>query len=908
MRIKTFALCTSSIALAICAAPVLAQEAMTPGTQQAQEAPADPTDVSAVEGEEIIVTGFRESLRSAQGIKRNSRQIVDSIVAEDIGKLPDLSVSDTAARIPGIQVIRRGGEADAVLVRGLPDFSTTYNGREIFTAERREVALQDFPSANIAALDVFKTTTANLVEPGLAGQINVRSRRPFDFESTEIAGSAWALYTKQAGKVTPNFNALASTRWETGAGEMGLLVNVSRTELDFLDSEPSNTDFIADPTINGQQVRFPDIQRLFYRAGNRVRPSVNAAFQWRPSDTFELYADFLYQGFRNKIDDRLAAVPLYGGGAYSNLVFRNGTNLLDSGTVTGLGDPIFSFQGGTFNKTDTYQFAVGGIYESGPLKLTLDLARTDSTFKGSTESVDRIFANQGTTSIDFDLTTPQFTVNNFDVANPANYLFDGLYEEDQESKGDDYQARLDAEYDLGEESLLRTLQVGVRYTDRDGRREFGNRFAGVRGRNIPITALPLELKLARRGFRGTDVQSGFETFLAPTYGSIRENRVELRQFVRGLGFANFTDEPVAPNPVASYTANERTLSGYAQVNFGFGERIDGTIGIRAVRTKTEVDGTTGAGGVLTPASLDQSYTDWLPNASVRFRITPELQLRLSATQTRTRPTFQQLNPAFDVGAPDPLRGGLREGSAGNPDLRLFTSNNYDASLEYYFSRTGFASVALFRRDLDGFILTQTDQFIDPTLGPVRVTRPVNTRDGRIDGFEAQFTTFLDFDGLPEFLQNFGVQANYTYLDDEVEFLNTSTGQFERGRIVLPNAPVDLGGLSKHTYNLAGIYESDLFSARLSWNKRSKFLDRRDPRGDEAGGLYREIAFPAGRLDLSTNVNVMENVTLFFDWTNITEKPFRVNFSSARNGAPRAEYVRFLRYEETTFSGGVRFRF
>jgi outer membrane receptor protein involved in Fe transport len=118
-------------------------------------------------GEEIVVTGFRESLRSARNVKRNSEQIVDAIVAEDIGKLPDLAVSDTAARIPGVQVVRQGGEAASVLIRGLPDFATTYNGREIFTAETRVVALQDFPSANIAALEVFKTSTANLVEPVL---------------------------------------------------------------------------------------------------------------------------------------------------------------------------------------------------------------------------------------------------------------------------------------------------------------------------------------------------------------------------------------------------------------------------------------------------------------------------------------------------------------------------------------------------------------------------------------------------------------------------------------------------------------------------------------------------------------------------------------------------------------------
>ncbi len=918
MRLKSVILSSSSFAILAIATPAAAQTTQptvpTDPQVQAQEAPGDPEqgspqvdDAVEGEGEAIVVTGFRQSLRSAQGLKRNSEQIVDAIVAEDIGKLPDLAVSDTAARIPGVQVVRTGGEATGVLVRGLPDFSTTYNGREIFTAETRVVALGDFPSANIAALEVFKTTTANLVEAGLAGQVNVRSRRPFDFRETELAGSVWGLYTKQAGEWSPNFNLLASTRWDTGIGEMGLLVNVSRTRLQFLDSEPSNTDFIADPVINGLKTRFPDYQRLFYREGDRVRPSLNAAFQWRPSPGLEFYAEALYQGFRNKISDRLIGVPLFGGASYSNLVFRGGTNELSSGTVTNPGDSIFSFQGGTFNKTNTYQFAVGGIYEAGPLKISADLARTDSRFTGSTESVDRRYCRGGY-AVDFDNETPQFTIRNCDLTNPANQLFDGLYEEDQESEGDDYQARLDATYEFDEGSFLRSLQAGVRYTDRDAHREFGNRFGGFgAGRNIPITSLPLELAIARRGFRGTDIQSGTETFLTPTYRSIRDNVEALRQFVitnvPGFGFPNdgkaFTTTPPPPNPTSIYDATEDTLAGYGQINFAFGEAVEGRVGLRAVRTESEVSGFSTVLGVVTPVSVGQSYTDYLPNASVRIRFSPEFQLRLSATETRTRPTFEQLNPSASLGSPDPTQGGRRVGGGGNPFLQPFKSTNYDASFEYYFSRTGFAALALFRRDLEGFIQNSTIDYDDPVLGPVRVTGPVNTRSGRIDGLEAQFTTFLDFEGLPTFLRNFGLQANYTYLDAEVQVADP----------LVANSFIDdkIVGVSKHTYNLVGLYEGGPFSARLTYNKRSRYLDRRDVRGDEQGGFYREIARPAGRVDFSANYTIIENATLFFDWTNILENPFRVDFSSARAGAPRADYVRFLRFEETTFSLGVRFR-
>ena len=289
-------------------------------------------------------------------------------------------------------------------------------------------------------------------------------------------------------------------------------------------------------------------------------------------------------------------------------------------------------------------------------------------------------------------------------------------------------------------------------------------------------------------------------------------------------------------------------------------------------------------------------------------MTPELQLRVSATQTRTRPTFAQLNPQVSLGSPDPLQGGLRTGSGGNPDLQAINSDNYDVSLEYYFTRTGFASVAIFRRDLEGFIQDQTITLNDPELGPVRITTPVNSRQGRIDGLEAQVSTFIELEGIPEFLRNFGIQANYTYLDGEVEVPDPlNPGGFVRDRITSPEGPGDYGGVSKHAYNLVGLYEGGPLSARLTYNKRSRYLDRRDIRGGEENGFYREFARPAGRLDFSANYTFSENVTLFFDATNLTGNAFRVNFTSARDGAPRAEYVRFLRFDEQTFSLGARLR-
>jgi iron complex outermembrane recepter protein len=895
MRLRSFALCSSSVAaLALAASPAFAQTAPATTAPAATSGP----DNGAADNE-VIVTGIRRSLQSAQNIKRNSDQQIDAVVAEDIGKLPDIAVSDTAARIPGVQVDRGGGEASRVLVRGLPNFTTTYNGREIFTAETRLVALQDFPSAGIAAVEVFKTSTSNLVEPGLAGLVNVRSRRPFDFTGLEIAGSAWGQYEKQSGSKDPNGNLLISDRWDTGIGEIGALINASYTRLKYLDSTRSNTDFVAVNPIGagGSNVRFPDIQRIDYGSGDRSRPSINGALQWRPSPGLEFYAEGLWQGFRNKVSDRELTVPLWGGSSYTNVVPQDGTDLLDTVTVANPFRPD-GFQGGTFNKTNTFQYAVGGSYDAGPLRITTDLAHTKSTFTGSTASVDYAFTHPFT--VDANSTNPSFDLEGFDPADPSNYQYRGYYEEHQVAKGDDWQFRTDAEYETGW-SFINKIQVGVRYVDRKAHREYGNRYYGgdpVLAQNIPFSDVPLDYELFHTGFRGDGDTQPVQVWLAPTYNSIRDNIENLRQFSIDHGAVGWTLDNVAPDPLQTYDAGEKSYAAYGQIKYAFGTgiRVDGDIGLRAVHTKDTIVGTTAIDGVSTPVDLNDSHTDWLPNFNARIRFTDQVQLRLSATKTRTRPDFAQLNPGGSVSAPcDASNSGCtRFLNGGNPYLKPIKSNNYDASLEYYFSRTGSASVAIFRRDISGFIQTYTQTIDDPQYGTVQATRPFNSNKGRIDGFEGTFTSFLDIASVPDWVQGFGVQANVTYLDTKIT-LPTALGG--------TSAPIL--GVSKWTYNLAGIYEHGGLSVRLSYNYRNHFLSRTEPRGAD---YYTEETHGISRLDLSTNYNLTKNITIFGDWVNMLGHPYRTDLTYTFANGPAVTFPRQVRYEETVYSAGIRFRF
>ncbi|HET7816411.1 MAG TPA: TonB-dependent receptor, partial [Sphingomicrobium sp.] len=256
---------------------------------------------------------------------------------------------------------------------------------------------------------------------------------------------------------------------------------------------------------------------------------------------------------------------------------------------------------------------------------------------------------------------------------------------------------------------------------------------------------------------------------------------------------------------------------------------------------------------------------------------------------------------------------------GNPFLEPLKSNNYDASVEYYFSRTGFAALGLFRRDMRNFISNQTFEFPlpDPETGlPLVFTGPVNTREAKIQGFEAQFSSFFDF--LPGALAGFGAQANVTYIDAKAtflifpEFIPDPDGT---GFIPNPNHAVirtRIPDVSKWSWNLVGMYERGGVTVRLAYNRRTGF-----PEGDlaERDNFFtlQGRAHSVDRLDWSSSYAVNDKLTFFFDWTNLLGNPFRsdihrVNYAVGGGASDPEVFPMVVRFEESVISTGIRFRF
>ncbi|KQN37074.1 hypothetical protein ASG37_05330 [Sphingomonas sp. Leaf407] len=360
---------TALPALAQTAAGDVEQSTNTPGTKPGPsntDNVQEETDPAA--GPDIVVTGFRQSLSSAQGIKRNSDVIVDSVTAEDIGALPDRSVTETLQRIPGVSINRFAAgvdpdhfsvEGSGVVVRGLTYVRSEFNGRDAFSAGNSGgLSFSDVPSELLGGVDVFKSPSADRIEGGIAGVVNLRTRKPFDQKGLLLSANAEMNYGEFAKKGAPSLSALVSNRWETGIGEFGLLGSISYSQLYTRADRLGISSFRVRPLYsNGTRtdvVPFTGATRqgsgLFPRGAvagsqdfNRERYGYSAAAQWRSNDgSMEATAQFLRSDARQTWDERTVEIATDNVTANGDSRARTGTTLnfddsglFENGIITG---------------------------------------------------------------------------------------------------------------------------------------------------------------------------------------------------------------------------------------------------------------------------------------------------------------------------------------------------------------------------------------------------------------------------------------------------------------------------------------------------------------------------------------------------------------------------------------------
>lgn len=928
-------------ALLLGAVSAHAQAAPAPTANEAGQAPTNETSApqqgasTSAPGEvsnEIVVTGIRASLKAAETIKRNSDQIVDAIVAQDIGKFPDPTVASALQRIPGVQVsVGDNNEIVNPLVRGLGDILTTLNGREVFTGAGRGFSFQDIPAEALAGAQVYKNNSADMIEGGVAGVINMDLHRPFDFKGFTVAGGAKETLSTNLNQSYPSASLLVSDRFDTGIGEIGILLSGSYAKTKF-DRPVAFDDLMRSGNhhegTGAAGALMPTGTGGLNQFGHYSRPQLNGSIQWQASPDLQVYADGLWAGYRSKwstafiINDAFAPgsqiTDLQLGDSCNDYAV-NGAGYADVGpdgrpnpgaTIEHLCNAT-SFtsnnaRGFTSNQahhqtTDDLIFGGGLKYDHGRFHANLDASYEKSTYRNKTFIIDigkRIPVLNVTTNKGGGV---DFSAPGNPLSDPAGWTFtNGLYDEHSKSSGKLFATKLDTRYEVG--GFLREIQVGGRYARRIG--QFQSRVVnpGVpddpNNPNDGAYILPIDGQGLPDDFLqpvpGVPRIYGGQPWLQPGTDVLLDRAVEdrlLTIFGQPTGTQPY-------DPARSFYAKEQTYSGYVQGKYGidFSDRIgiDGLVGVRITKTDRTISGTgtvanTDGTTTLVPVTANTSDTDFLPNASVRLKLGGGLQFRASYAKVLSRPDFGSLNPGLNyaVSTNANIQNG---GSQGNPNLKPQKADEFDATAEYYFGRSNYVSVGIYQKDIKGRVVTDG---ITTTIGGIDylIQTPRNLGSAKLKGVEAGTQYF--FDWLPGAFSGIGAFGNFTLADSKV----TAKSDILYGKPLI--------GVSKYNYNIGFIYEKYGISFRMVYNHRSKYYDGDNTRSvnlrpaDET--VFLNGVRAAGRLDFSLNYDVSPNLTLTVDGTNITKTPYRSYYGDPLNPHD-------IRFDDTSYAMGVRFRF
>ncbi len=879
-RVKTAVLGTASLIALTVGAPALAQ------VSGAQTAPAAQS-TTAADTTTVIVTGMRRSLQAGTEIKKNSPDVVDSIVPEDVGKLPDLTVGDALQRITGVQVTRNNNQVIGVNIRGLPNVETTLNGDEIFTTSGRVYDFQNMPSEVLSGLNVYKSSSADQIEGGIAGLVDIQMHRPFDFKGLQIAGSFSGSYATVVDKVNPDGNLLVSDRWMTPVGEFGALVNVSykREAYDYPinwedtphNPEPTSQTGLAEPV-------FVPFMGSVTTEGWREYPELNASFQFRPNDNTEFYSDWIYTGYKAR---------------YGNVNFFSVTSdphpltnvtLVPNGCVTLTGgygcevqtatvtDPYTASSNQAFDEhEDDLHGNFGMKFHEGGLSLQSEFSFTTSYFKQTREIVDISLNNEVTTLNSLVNGHGTWSLSGPDPTVMSNYYLQNLNESWTRDSGGEIAWDTRGHYSFASGPIT-LVEGGFRFADRKATSE--GVAGGDVGECVPgptpgscndgnVSALATFGPSFFQMFRGGDGNPA--QFLSESTNFLLDNAREIRAFY---------DAPLSgppADPAATFSDDETTAALWGQAKYAIdlgSLPVDGQVGLRVVqtnRTLTGTDQTTNADGSITytPYSTPSHATDWLPNVSARLHLTDDLQMHLSYADTVTRPDFGALNPALSITPPTVNRQG--NGSEGNPNLAPTKSEAFDVTLEYYFHGNGYASIATFYHNVDGYIEPETvTQPYDsayctangiPTTGGlagqcnVIIGTSASSGKGYIRGAEVAAQKF--FDWLPGAWSGFGLQANYTWLDSRAPI---------PGQNGLPTIEGQLTNVSKSNASVIAMYEKYGWQIRLAGTYRSKYIESYYPGNDTYPP--EDVVKPTTYVDLGVNYAWSSKITLSMSATNL----------------------------------------
>lgn len=928
--------------------PLVTCLALAPLTALAQVSLSDTDSEEELVMEEVIVSGQRRAILSAQDIKMDADQIVDSIVATDIGKLPDRSVTEALQRVPGVTITHFkelgdpehfSAEGSGVMVRGLTMVRSEINGREAFTADGgRALSFQDVPPELMQRIDVYKNQTANMIEGGIGGTVDLITKKPFDYDGMRVSLIGEASYGDMIEEWSPSASALFSNRWETSHGEFGVLFDVAYSEAKSrTDGAYTRAFFPRDDIVPDTRVYVPRGADWRTYDFERERQGAYGVVQWR-TDSVEMY----FQVFDSQYEERWNEASIFVDNWPPDIIPAEGSTwLYDDGnrflsgrldSVTGnIPMGIATRYQDRDSQTTDYSYNVNW-QASERWNLEFDLQHV----KADTNSLDSTVASGVEVPfLDIDLTRsrPIMITDNAHMSDPANYYMAFTMDARQDNEADQTSVRADAEYQM-ENSVVQSLQFGVRFTDRDSdNRDTGYdwqpiyqqwmRWWALDGMAPMPAADPSYLTLVdlKDFYRNQGPRPG--VFMAPLmelaesfpdgFALLHHEAAISGNYLCCYGERSFRE---ITDPAYTNTQNEQTMAAYMMAFFAWDDLaipVSGNIGVRWVETDLDTEGyiiypttitdTDGNMGFYQPPEetvFSNSYDNWLPSLNLRFGLRDDLLLRFAASQAISRPNFAEMQAYRQLAASLPPGINLEDGPAledflltadlwDNPNLEPVEATQVDLSLEWYFDEAGgMTHINLFWKDIDNLI---SRSFSQEMYGGwlYDVTQPINNGTADLKGIEAGLKYF--FDDLPYPWNGFGIDATYTYIDSEQK-LDDIAAPVDTDGSTWGNLPMT--GISDDAFNFTLMYELPRFWARLAYNWRSKYLMGVGQNGFN-GDVNGRWALPVynddyGQLDASMGFRITEDLYIDVMAINLTNSETVIIAEQNAAGSHISSYV------------------
>ncbi len=715
---------------------------------------AEPTEQADTDDIEVIaVKGIFGSLKAANLMKRTDDRIVDAIVAEDIGKLPDNNIAEALQRITGVSIGTDFGVGESVTIRGVSENLVLLNGRSTAGAGRGGIGLDDFPSSFLKTVEVIKSPTPDMIEGALGGTVNMKTIRPLELSEPLVAITLDGEYADKTENTAPNFSMGIGNNWDLGdAGSFGASANLAYldrelrrdeffSKVDLQDNIDIDGDGIVDDSggPNGKYLRRTQ-NTVEQKTEERERTAYGISLQWEPvSAEANIYLD-------------LNATKLDGGQSAYSILDVGGSSVARSDSYYDSNGELHNYDldgvlvipktWSDFTTSDTTSHAIGGewfLTDSIEISAEYSLSKSEEKQTANEFNLRPIERTDPTT----DLVTHTSTSSSYSgggipgymyadsgmLTNPDNLVFREFFHKTLETDNEEQALRFDFKMsDIGVD-WVSAVKAGVRFTDRDytanrydlkpinGNTTLKDSYKKAvddNGNFAPIwidnallsdsmNIVNLNNSFDQTGVNGQNDLLTYNVYDADQLQNTEATYELVKQMLAGTSYAmngSLADNMVEDNG-AYKEINEKTSAIYAQFHLDFDD-LTAVFGGRYIQTELEssVVASVDADGNKVLDTGKNDYSDFLPSLNVTYTLTDETLMRFAAAKVMRRADFDELSPALSID------NSLVTGTQGSYQLEPYRVTQYDFSVEHYFGDGGLVSAALFYKDVNSF--TQTD--------------------------------------------------------------------------------------------------------------------------------------------------------------------------------------------------------